>query len=133
MARENVELVRRAFEDWNVGGVDAMIERYFSPDVVWWTVPDAPDAGAHTGAEQTALYLRQVEEAFGSYSASVLDTADREDVVMAEIQVTGTATQSGVPVNVTLFHVLTLEGGLITEVRQFLDRDEALDAAGLRD
>jgi len=38
---------------------------------------------------------------------------------------------SGVPIEVEYFSVFELEAGLVVRIRHYLDRDEALDAAGL--
>jgi ketosteroid isomerase-like protein len=127
MSREKVDLVERAFADWNAGGVEAMA-RYWDPDVVWHTVPEAPDAAMHHGPEDTTRFLNEVAEAFGDYETRVLDTEDHGDWVLARIQVVGTAVGSGVPLEVTLFHTLRVENGRLAEVRQFLTREQALKA-----
>jgi hypothetical protein len=49
--QETRELVERLYSDWNVGGPQAMVEKYWHRDIVWHDSPSFPDAGVHHGAE----------------------------------------------------------------------------------
>ncbi len=41
MSEENVELLRKATEAWNSGGIEAMLP-FYPEDVIWYPFPDAP-------------------------------------------------------------------------------------------
>jgi ketosteroid isomerase-like protein len=47
------------------------------------------------------------------------------------VRTSGTARQSGAPVEISVAHVFTLQDGRITRLEVFLDRHEALEAVGL--
>ncbi len=42
MSQENVEVVRKAVDAWNSGGVEAVLA-FYPEDVVWYPFPDAPE------------------------------------------------------------------------------------------
>ena len=48
MSRENVEVVRAAFEAWSRGDLDAWLAEA-DPEIEWYVLPDAPDPGPHRG------------------------------------------------------------------------------------
>ena len=54
-----------------------------------------------------------------------------DDVVVVFVRTSGTARQSGAPVEIAVAHVVTLRGGRLTRTEVFLDRKEALEAARL--
>jgi ketosteroid isomerase-like protein len=49
------------------------------------------------------------------------------------VRTSGTARQSGAPVEIPVAHVLTLRDGRVTRLEVFLDRHEALEAVGLEE
>jgi ketosteroid isomerase-like protein len=56
---------------------------------------------------------------------------DAGDEVAVFVRTSGTARQSGAPVEISVAHVLTLRDGRVTRLKVFLDRHEALEALGL--
>jgi hypothetical protein len=58
---------------------------------------------------------------------------DAGDQVAVFVRTSGTAKQSGAPVEIAVVHVLTLNDGRVTRTQVFLNRQEALEAAGLRE
>ena len=67
--------------------------------------------------------VRYTPEQFTEIGARVLVTVRR----------TGRGSASGVAVEERQFHVFDVENGRIVRVRAFLEREEALEAAGLRE
>jgi hypothetical protein len=122
MSQENVEIVRRLYSlRPDAAGVlrgdydNAFVDN-FQPDVEIVppsSYPDTPESG----------YRRFEAERF-------LDAGDR---VVAFVRVSGSAKQSGAALTISTAHVLTLRDGRVTRVDVFLDRPEALEAAGLRE
>ncbi|MGC1812659.1 MAG: nuclear transport factor 2 family protein [Solirubrobacterales bacterium] len=53
--------------------------------------------------------------------------------VLAEVRQSGRDRESGVPIEVQLFHVVTLRDGRVRKLEFFRHRAEALEAAGLRE
>jgi ketosteroid isomerase-like protein len=64
MSRENVELVRQAFEAFNRDGLPALQE-FWDPEIVWHTDPMVPEPGVYEGREAVTAYLE------ASYGPSV--------------------------------------------------------------
>ena len=58
---------------------------------------------------------------------------DAGDEVAVFVRVSGTARQSGASVEISAAHVLTVRDGRVMRTEVFLDRQEALEAVGLRE
>jgi ketosteroid isomerase-like protein len=56
-----------------------------------------------------------------------------DDAVLMDIEVRGVGELSGVPVGMTVHVLAWIQGGKIARTRAFLDRTQALEAAGLRE
>jgi ketosteroid isomerase-like protein len=61
-----------------------------------------------------------------------LVAADDEQV-MAVAHLTGRGRGSGVPLDFRLANIFTIRGGRIVKVKEYFDRVQALEAAGLRE
>jgi ketosteroid isomerase-like protein len=153
MSQENVELVRRLYEV-----VERAMKAYFRhprpvaaairdddldpevreafdllhPDVVWNV--DLIGRGTYRGRLEFAAAWDDLFETVDDYTLSVRELVDgRGERVFAAVDRTGTFKGSGIkgtfPVNV----VITVRDGLIAQIDEYSDRDEALEAAGLRE
>ena len=58
MSQENAETVRRAFEAWNAGDVDAVREA-FDPDVIMRAPEGWPEPGPFVGRDAVVRQLKQ--------------------------------------------------------------------------
>jgi hypothetical protein len=56
-----------------------------------------------------------------------------DDAVLMDIQVSGVGERSKVPVGMTVYVLAWIQGGKIARTRAFLERTQALEAAGLRE
>ncbi len=61
MSQENVEIVRRIFEAWNAGDMDA-IRELFGPDIIWRAPEGWPEPGPYVGREAVMRQLGQMRE-----------------------------------------------------------------------
>ena len=65
MSEENVEIVRRSAEEFNRGGVEAMIDTYWAPDIVWdMTNAGVPGVGVYTGYDEVRAFVADWFSAF---------------------------------------------------------------------
>ena len=132
MSRENVELVRRAYERWNAGDFGWATENlapefeYLAADVVGIT-------GHFRGAEGFLRFLEQFWEGFDEAHAEPEEFIEAGDSVLAVINFRGRGKQSGAEVNMEFFQLWTFRDGKVTRGQGFFDREEALEAAGLRE
>ena len=74
---------------------------------------------------------RAMVEAFEDIQFEPEEVLDLGDTFVSTAVVRGTGSGSGVPVSVQLFQVVRLRRGLVVWQRDFGDRSEALEAAGL--
>ena len=130
MSQKNVELVRRRFDAFNQGDVSAMIE-LTDPAAVWWDRADDPDAGApHRGRDACMQHLAEILQDT-ELQAEPQEFIDAGDRVVVGVHLVGRGRTSGAGFEEHEFHVFTLRGGKVTEIREYRDRAEALEAVGL--
>jgi ketosteroid isomerase-like protein len=129
MSEENVEIVRRLYEAYNRGGSDAA-EPYWATDVEMFDAPEFPDATRRLGATEAREMLSNYESTGwdGRFEVQEYIDADPEVIVVWQMNVVGPASGIGAT---TFFHVCQVADGKLKRLRQFLSREQALEAAGL--
>jgi ketosteroid isomerase-like protein len=135
MSRENVDLVRRIYEA--VARRDAVTPfELYAEDIVWDLSKSRRGAffmkPVYHGHEGVREVWRETVAAFGAVDFEVEDLRDTGGHVLAVVHEREVGRASGVPVEATHFAVWTLAGGKVTRLQVIDDRDQALDAAGLR-
>ena len=132
MAESDVALVREQWEAWN-DGVPPLewAERYFGPEGRWATVPDLPDSEVHVGPASVAAMIEKLVASFGRYRGDAQEVLDGPDGVQFDFKLVGEGQRGNVPVDVQLYHVHRIADGRNAVVAAFLDRDQALAAAGI--
>jgi ketosteroid isomerase-like protein len=136
MSRENVEIVR--------GIYDAVARRdgvtpfeVYAEDIVWdmsnsrrTLIGIEPVYHGHEGVRQ---FWRDALSVFAEADLEVDELIDAGDQVVAVTRERGVGRGSGIPVGSTAVSVWTLANGKVTQVQVFDERQEALEAAGLRE
>jgi uncharacterized protein len=131
MSQENVEIVRRSFEVWNAGDMDAYRE-LLDPDVVTRTTPDWPEQGPFVGREAVLGQFLRLGDAWDFDTAKpIMGFLDAADRVIGRFAYRGSG--HGPEVNTELSCVYTVRHDKIVGFEFFWDHDEALEAAGLRE
>src|SRR5204862_5460767 len=94
MSQENVELVRRAFEAFNRGGVDACVsEGIWSPEVVWDVTPSGiPGLGTYRGHDEVKAFFE--DDWFKAFPFEEWEV-ELEEVIDAGDRVIGMSRQHG--------------------------------------
>ncbi len=133
MSQENVEVVRRSFELWLRGDLEAWLET-IDPDIGWdistHPLPDVPNQGRGRDAFVTDMLATYVS-GWNDYSAEVKELVDAGDHVVAVLHETATMRETGVVLDRDLVHVWTVRDGQGVFLRVFRTKMEALEAAGL--
>jgi uncharacterized protein len=129
MSQENVEIVRRVFDAYLAGDVEAALAAY-GPKVEF-DVSFRPDGGVYRGRDGVIRAMRDGAEPWDSWQFEVEEIIDAGDGAVVVIQEAGRGKESGAEIKQTTFHVCTLRDGKITRQRGFMDRNQALKAAGL--
>ena len=131
MSRENVEVVRRAFEAGARGGVDAAAE-FWHPEINWRAMEGAPDdVGEFTGHDAMRRYLDDWSEMFDDGRNEPEEFIDAGDRVVVMQHASGKSKRTGIPVDMRYAVVYTVQDGKIVRGREYATRAEALKAVGL--
>jgi len=129
MSQENVEIVRRGFDVWNTGDMNALRELY-DPDIIWRPPEGWPEPGPYVGREAVMRQLEQMRETFDADSLELLsDLIDAADRVA--VRLTWRGIGQGPESNVELTGVYTLRKGRVAFIEFFWDHAEALETLGL--
>jgi ketosteroid isomerase-like protein len=128
MSRENVEIVRRAFDSWNRGSGD--VASWYHPDVELGG-PDVP--GVFHGYEGLRRFREDMLSAWEYFHLTVDEFIDRGDNVLALTRGHGRGKGSGADIEQRVAHLCTVQEGKIRRLWIFQDREQALEALGLRE
>ena len=136
MSEENVEIVRGIYDAVARRDGVAPYEVY-AEDIVWdfsnsrrALLFTKPVYQGHEGVQQ---FWREGLSVFGEIDFEVGELIDVGDQVLAVIREHEVGRASGVPVEATHLAVWTLAEGKVTQLQVFDDRQQALEAAGLRE
>jgi ketosteroid isomerase-like protein len=129
MSRENVELVRAAYEWGNERELD--LDDVIHPDFEWHTRVDLPDAGSRKGREGVARLRAEWTEAFEDFHVELDELIDAGDCVIVVSRLCGRARDGSQQLELRETQVWKLRDGKAIEVRAYLTRAEALEAVGL--
>jgi ketosteroid isomerase-like protein len=134
MSQENVEIVRRGWEAWVRGDLDALLE-LCDPAVEWDTthMEGWPEDAVYFGRGGVRRFLEEwlgSWERFESGAEKILEAGGDRVVVICWQQ--GFGPGSEVPVHMDWAQICTLQRGLVCRVEAYSDRAQALEAAGLR-
>jgi ketosteroid isomerase-like protein len=134
MSRENVEIVKVAYEAFARGGLDRFME-HFADDVDYRAVEGAPDdSGPIHGTDAVRAWLQDWIDTFDEFWFEPIELIDAgEDTVVAIERFGGRAKLSGVETSQTEAVVYSIRGGKLARCREHPTREQALEAAGLRE
>jgi uncharacterized protein len=126
MSQKNVEIVRKAFEAYGRGDLAAAVAHH-DDDTVFSPAEEAP---IH-GPDAVLAYIRRWEEPWDDYQLEPEEFIDAGDRVVAIIHFKGRGKGSGIEVDARSDQVHSLRDGKLVRMDEYLDRAEALEAAGL--
>jgi ketosteroid isomerase-like protein len=137
MSQENVEVVRRAFEEFNRGGPRAAFDDgAWSPELVFdATHTGVPGLGTYKGrAEVTSLFEDDWWDAFPFeeweiHLEEVIDCGG--DLVVANARQRARGATSGASVELEVGQINTVRDGRVEHIVLYLDRAEAMRNAGV--
>jgi len=136
MSQENLEVMRRAFDEFSRRGREPLMGTVWDPEIVWNMSPTRiPGLGTYRGFDELRSFF---EDWFGAFpfeewEQEVDDLIDCGEQVVALIRQRGRGTASGAVAELEYAQVMTFRGGKVVQVDVYLDRARALEAAGLRE
>jgi ketosteroid isomerase-like protein len=132
MSQENVERLRGSYEVFNVTG---------KVDLTLWAEDVEYIQTAEVGAGETVFHgpdgvadaVSELTDAFDGFRVEPEEFYDLGDRVLAFVRLRGRAKRSGVPIDAPVAHLATFRGAQVAHWRGYARREEALEAAGLRE
>jgi ketosteroid isomerase-like protein len=134
MSKENVERAREAYDAFNRGDYESWIA-HFSEDVELHDLAETPDTGVFHGHAGARKWLAKLEDAWGPGGMRLEPRGftEGEGVVVGHVHASATGVRGGVPIEMALHIVVRLRDQKVVWMKAFLERSEALEAAGLRE
>jgi ketosteroid isomerase-like protein len=138
MSRENIDLVRRSTELFSQRGVEALIgSDFWSSEIVFdFSTTDIPGLGVYRGYDEIRAFFEEDWFAafpFEEWEVVVEELVDNGNQVIAMCRQRGRGGSSGAAAELEFVGLSTLRDGEIMRTDFYLDRERALEAAGLRE
>ena len=133
MSEENVEVVRRVTDVMDAEGFEAALPVFLDAahrDVEWREDPAWPGSSNYRGIEEVRHVIldRMATLDFDQETEDLIDAGDR---VIVLVRWVGRGKASGAQGELSMAMVWTVREQAVTKIEFFLDRAEALAAAGL--
>ena len=132
MSQEVLKMVRAGYEAFNRGDIEAALAP-LHPDIEWWPAADEPITDPYRGHDGYRRLVAGIREAVPDLQIEVEELFVAGGRVVACLRFWGRGRDSGAPVEIRETHVTRLRDGKVIEVREYREKDEALEAAGLRE
>ncbi|MDQ3103330.1 MAG: nuclear transport factor 2 family protein [Actinomycetota bacterium] len=132
MSEENVETVRGIYREWERGNFRAGTD-LFDHDTVLVLRTPLPEAGTYRGPEEIRGYMLSFLETWDDAAIEGESFIAVGDRVVVGVHQQATGIESSIPVAMRYFQVWSFRGGRILRIESIRERDQALEAAGLRD
>jgi hypothetical protein len=139
MSEENLELVRRNYEVINsLGRTEGFVDPEeiapdvwgrLDPDVELHERPELPDAKVYRGPAEVKEFWRKTQEVFAEVHWHPLEFVDLGHAVVAVTKITAVGRGSDVPAELDETDVFWFRNGLITRMKGYATKEEALEAA----
>ena len=131
MSQQNVDLAERAFAALGRDGPEGLLP-YLDPGIEWISIPDfLPDAVDRVGRDGVRRWFENLSELFQELTWSLDEVVGHDGAVVIACTGRGRGRSSGIEAGMQVFLAATVRAGRVTRIESFLDREQALEAAGL--
>jgi ketosteroid isomerase-like protein len=132
MSQENVEVVRRQFEAFEHGGLEAVAE-FWHPNIEWRAIEGAlDDVGLMRGHDALRRYYQDWIDTLDQLHADVEEVIfDADERVAVVVRNSGRGRASGVRTAGRYYVTCTVRDDQIVSGREYETRGQALEAVGL--
>ena len=130
MSVPNLEVVQRAVDAWNRRDVDAWLD-LLDPEIEVVFPPEVPEPGPFRGHEEIQGWMQGFLSAWDEHRAEIdeLISSDADRIVLT-VHLVGRGAGSGAELDETDAHVFTFRNGKILSWRNYVTREQALEAIG---
>jgi ketosteroid isomerase-like protein len=132
MSKENVEIIQRGFEAWEQGDLGANL-RLVHEDVVCCRVAPLIDPKTYRGLEGYVEFASEWMRPYEDLQFQANEYIDAGDKVVVEVAQEGHLVGSDQPMKGTFWFLMTVRDGRLIRFEIYGARDQALEAAGLRE
>src|SRR5215211_8646957 len=132
MSQENVEVVRRGFAAWDQGDLEAHL-RLIDEDVVCCRVAPLINPRIYHGLEGYLEFASDWLEPYEEFEFQPNEYIDAGDRVVVEVPVQGRLAGSDHVMKGTFWFLITVHDGKVARFEIYGERDQAREAAGLRE
>jgi len=129
MSKENVEVVRAAYDAFNARDVDGLLQ-LSADDCEWQPLRAQLEGIVYRGHEGVRQFVSDMDEDWEAFRIDPLEFHDREERVAVVGRVSALG-QSGVEINSVAGFVFELQRGRIRRIISHSDPEAALEALGL--
>jgi ketosteroid isomerase-like protein len=133
MSEERLEILRAGFDAFNRGDYESWIA-VFDEDVEFHDLAETPDTGILRGHAGIRGWLASLQQAWGEgfqFEPRSITEADR--VFVVDTRAIGVGVESGISIEMTVHIVFRFGDRKVVWGKTFMDRAEALEAAGLKE
>ena len=131
MSQDSIDFVRAAYE-W--GNTQGWIARgWWHEDGEYVNSREDPDHATHSGIDAVEALFASWVQAYPDLRVTPIESRANGERVFLWVRYRGHGATSGMPMDMELAHVITLEDGLIKRLEEYTDRAEGLAAAGLQE
>src|SRR5215203_2781284 len=130
MSQETVDLIRRGFGAFELGDLSQILD-LLADDLV--TYRAEPDAATYHGKEGYLEATADWTEGFSDWSVVPEEFIDAGDFALARVRQIARGESSRISVEGEFWFVFEVRGTKVSKLSFYIKRDDALDAAGLRD
>jgi ketosteroid isomerase-like protein len=129
VSEANVEVVRRLFDLYAEGGIEAVLE-VFDEDVVIEIPPDmSAEPDTYRGHDGLRRYFHGFDGMLDDVRYEALELMSEGDLVLAHIRMAGRGVSSGLDVGLESVVLHELVGGKVVRMRPYPDLESARAAA----
>jgi ketosteroid isomerase-like protein len=130
MARQNVELVRRIYEDGLFDrDPERVVHEFAAPDIEYVNPPEAVEPGIRRGRAEVVDAMQKSSQAFASSRHELHELFDCGDAVVAEVSFCAQTHRGGAQLVQQEAHTWTWRDGRLVRFEWGRDLKAALEAA----
>ena len=130
MSQAEIETLRAVYEAISRNDWDGVL-RDAEPDFEFIPPEQNPLAGTYRGGEAVRGFFEELWAAFDEVTIEPGPFLEADDSIVVSLLMTLSPSDSGAKVEMRITHLWTMRDGRPARCRVFLERKEALDAAGL--
>ena len=130
MSQQNVEILRRANEAFNTGGIPAA-RPYFTEDVEFHEPPEQPAPRAARGIDDVARLFGEFDATWLSHRSEIEGVQPLDNDRLLVFSIEHFRGRDGIEVSAPAGAVFTFRDGKIVRWEAFWDRQHAREAVGL--